>query len=137
MDCCFCSESIDNGDLTVTLTKKGCRNINSISQTLNQCTIQVKTGQCIHNECRLISPGPKKQEAVILTRTKEQLSLASHVDHTETARTALASCTDSTETASKVWEATSQIGSSIPQNDIPSQIQFDDVQAESRNESVE
>ena len=23
MDCCFCSESIDNGDLTVTLTEKG------------------------------------------------------------------------------------------------------------------
>ena len=53
MNCCFCCESVDNGDLTVTLKEKGCRNINSISQTLDQCTIQVKTGQCVHKKCRL------------------------------------------------------------------------------------
>ena len=72
-----------------------------------------------------------------MIRTKEQLSLASHADPTETARTSLASCPDPTETASKAREPTSQIGSSIPQNDTPSQIQLDHVQAESRNESVE
>ena len=38
--------------------------------------------------------------------------------------------------ASQVREPTSQIGSSFPQNCIPSQIQLDDVQAESRSESV-
>ena len=38
---------------TVTFTEKGCRNVNSISQTLNQCTIQVKTGLCVHKKCRL------------------------------------------------------------------------------------
>ena len=80
----------------------------------------------------LVLSGPNKQEVVILSRTKEL-----HADLTETARTALASCTDPTETASKAREPTSQIGSSIPQNDILSQIQLDDVQAESRNESVE
>ena len=103
-DCCYCSESVDNGDLTVTLTKKGCRNINSISQTLDQCAIQVKTGQCVHKKCRLDFDQvqkKKKQEAGILIRTKEQLSLASHVDPTETARTTQASCTDPTGTAGK------------------------------------
>ena len=64
-------------------------------------------------------------------------ALASHADPTETARTALASCTDPTETTSKARAPTGPIGSSIPQNDIPSQMQLDDVQAESRNESVE
>ena len=63
--------------------------------------------------------------------------LASHADPTVTARTALASCADPTETASKAREPTSHIGSSIPKNDIPLQMQLDDVQAESRNESVE
>ena len=64
-------------------------------------------------------------------------ALASHADPTETARTALASCTDPTRTASKAREPTSHIGSSSPQNDIPSQMQLGDVQTESRNENVE
>ena len=59
MDCCFCGESVDRGDLTVTLTEKGCRNINSISQALDRCTIQVKTGQCVHKKCRLDFIRPK------------------------------------------------------------------------------
>ena len=63
--------------------------------------------------------------------------LVSYADPTETARTALASCADPTETACKAREPTSHIGSSIPKNDIPLQMQLDDVQAESRNESVE
>ena len=73
-----------------------------------------------------------------MIRTKEQLSLASHADATKTARTVLASCSDITETASKAREPklTSQIDSNIPKNDILSQIQLDNVQAESRNESV-
>ena len=63
-------------------------------------------------------------------------ALVSHANPTETARTALASCTEPTGTASKAWEPTSHISSSIPQNDIPSQMQLGDVQAESRNENV-
>ena len=64
-------------------------------------------------------------------------ALASHIDPADTVRTSLASCTDPTETASTACEPSSHITSSIPQNDIPSQMQLDDVQAESRNKSVE
>ena len=78
-------------------------------------------------------------------------ALASHADPTETARTALASythpadtactslasCTNPTETASTAREPRSHISSSIPQNDIPSQMQLDDVRAESSNERVD
>ena len=60
MDFYFCSESVDNGDLTVSLKEKGYRNINSISKTLDRCTIQVKTGQCVHKKCRLDFIRPKK-----------------------------------------------------------------------------
>lgn len=78
-------------------------------------------------------------------------ALASHADPTETARTALASythpantastslasCIDPTETASAAQEPSSHISVGIPQNDIPSQMQLDDVRAQSRNERID
>ena len=79
MVCCLCRESVDNGDLTgtVTLTEKGCRNINSNSQKLDQCTIQAITGQCVHKKCLLHFIVSKKTEVVVvLIRTKELLLLA-------------------------------------------------------------
>ena len=80
MNCCFCSESLDNGDLTVTLTEKGCRNIlNSISQALNQCTIQVKTGQCVHKKCRLDLIDSKKTGSPNIDQSKRTTSRSPHM----------------------------------------------------------
>ena len=64
-------------------------------------------------------------------------ALASYIDPADTARTSLASCTDPTETHITALQLSSHISSSILQNDFPSEIQFDDVQAESSNESVD
>ena len=78
MDCYCCNESIDNGDLTVTFTEKGCRNINSISQTLDQCTIKVKTGQCVHKQCCLDLIRSK----ILIRTTISRLACGSHRDCT-------------------------------------------------------
>ena len=64
-------------------------------------------------------------------------ALASYTHPTDTARTSLASCTDPTETATTAGDPSSHISSSIPQNEIPSQMQLDAFRAESRNERVD
>lgn len=64
-------------------------------------------------------------------------ALASYTHPADTASTSLASCIDPTETASAAQEPSSHISSGIPQNDIPSQMQLDDVRAQSRNERID
>ena len=50
---------------------------NTNSQTLDQCTINVKTSQCVHKKCWLDFIRSKKKEVVVvLIRTKELLLLA-------------------------------------------------------------
>lgn len=68
-NCIFCTKSLENGESTVTLGKKGCNNINKIS-SVRQDEISTVPGQRVHKDCRrdYICPNSarwKKEEAKI------------------------------------------------------------------------